>query len=119
MHAFYELLFVLNHSPERLKIREILVEKGLIEQSSALATMYESKKIAADPRQSRYGYVCIYTHNFDEADDYEDAVEDSNLVDLEASWAYWSFIKFLPCRIYLDSGVAITFFKTVVVQSYQ
>lgn len=84
MHAFYEQLFVLNHSPKRLKIREILVEKGLIEQPSALAIMYESKRIAADPRQSRHGYGCTYTHNSDEADDYEDAVEDSNLVDLEA-----------------------------------
>lgn len=84
MHAFYELLFVLNHSPERLKIREILVEKCLIEKPSALATMYESKKIAADPRESRHGYGCTYTHNSDEADDYGDAVEDSNLVDLEA-----------------------------------
>ena len=84
IHAFDELLFVLNENPERPKSRQIMMEKGLLEQPSTLATVYESEKIAADARQSRYGYVCTYSDDSDEADEYEDAVEDSNLVDLEA-----------------------------------
>ena len=84
IHAFDELLLVLNENPESPRSRQTFTEKGLPEQSSALATVYESEKIAADARQSRYGYVCTYSGDSDEADEYEDAVEDSNFVDLEA-----------------------------------
>lgn len=68
-------------NPSQLANRRI-VEKGL-EQLSALATVYESEKITAEARQSRRVYGCTYSDDSDEADEYEDAVEDSNLVDLE------------------------------------
>lgn len=84
IHAFDVFLLVLNENPERPRSRESLVEKGLLEQPSALTTVYESEKIAADARQSRHGYGCTYSDDSDEADEYEDAVEDSNLVNLEA-----------------------------------
>lgn len=38
----------------------------------------------ADTCQSRYRYVCIYSNDFDEANKYENAIEDLYLVDLEA-----------------------------------
>lgn len=82
IHAFNELLLVLHENPERPASRESSMEKGL-EQPSALATVYESEKIAAEARQSRRVYGCTYSDDSDEADEYEDAVEDSNLVDLE------------------------------------
>ena len=84
IHAFDELLLVLNENPERPRSSESIMEKGLLEQPSALATVYESEKIAADARQSKHGYVYTFSDDSDEADDYEDAVEDSNLLDLEA-----------------------------------
>ncbi len=111
--AFDELLLVLNDNPEPPRSRESFMEKGFFEQPSALATMYETEKIAADARQSRHGYVCAYGDDSDEVDEYEDAVEDSNLVDLEAGNIEGS--EFLPCGISLDSGLGCTSFTTVVV----
>ncbi len=85
IHAFDELLLlVLNENPERPKSRESLMEKGLLEQPSALATLYESEKITANAHPPRYGYGCTYSDESDEADEFEDAVEDSTSVDLEA-----------------------------------
>ena len=83
IHAFDELLLVLNNNPESPISKEILM-KDFLEQPSALATAYESEKIAADARQSMYRYGYTYSDDSDEADEYEDAVEDSKLVDLEA-----------------------------------
>lgn len=82
IHAFDVFLSVLNKNPERPRSRESSMEKGLLEQPSALTTVYESEKIAADARQSRHGYGCTYSDDSDEADEYEDAVDDSSLVDL-------------------------------------
>ena len=84
IRAFDKLLLVLNENPVRPKSRESLMEKGLLEQPSALATLYEREKIAADAHQPRHGYGCTYSDESDEADEFEDAVEDSTLVDLEA-----------------------------------
>jgi len=84
IHAFDKFLLVLNENPERPRSRESLMEKGLLEQPPALTTMYESEKLTADARQSRHGYGRTYSDDSDEADEYEDAVEDSNVVDLEA-----------------------------------
>lgn len=84
IRAFDELLLVLNENPVRPKSRESLMEKGLLEQPSALATLYECEKIAADAHQPKHGYGCTYIDESDEADEFGDAVEDSTLVDLEA-----------------------------------
>lgn len=82
IHAFDVFLYVLNENPERPRSRESSMEKGLLEQPSALTTVYETEKIAADARQSRHGYGCPYSDDSDEADEYEDAVDDLNLGDM-------------------------------------
>lgn len=102
IHAFDELFFVLNKNPERPKSREILVDKGLIK-----------KPLVADACQSRHD-GCTYSNDSDEANDYEDVVEDSNLVDLEVTFIRQSANSW-PYRIYLDSSLRNTFFKIVVV----
>ncbi len=84
IHAFDKFLLVLTRNPGRPRSRESSMEKGLLEQPSALTTMYESEKITADDRQSRHGYGRTHSDDSYEADEYEDAVEDATLVDLEA-----------------------------------
>ncbi|KAL8726875.1 MAG: hypothetical protein Q9166_006427 [cf. Caloplaca sp. 2 TL-2023] len=86
IEAFDNLLHNLNANPERPRSREssLELEKGLPKQHSALTTMYESEKVAADAREFGKGYRYMESDDLDEADEYEDAVEDSNLLDLEA-----------------------------------
>lgn len=76
IHAFDELLLILNENPERPRSTESLMEKGLLEQPSALTTVYEFEKIAADARQSKHG---TYSDDSDGAGKYENAVEASIL----------------------------------------
>jgi len=90
IQAFDELLLVLNENPARSTSTsgESLMEKGLLGHPSALATVYESEKMAADARhQSRQRDGCTHSDDSDdEGDEFEDAVEDAgaDLVDLEA-----------------------------------
>lgn len=82
IHAFDELLFVLNENPEGTKNKDILAEKCLLEHHSALASVYESEKSAVDARKSRreYEYTDTDSNDSDEVDDYADAMENSHLV---------------------------------------
>ncbi|KAL9627831.1 MAG: hypothetical protein Q9204_006302 [Flavoplaca sp. TL-2023a] len=80
--AFDNLLDVLNVNPERPRSRVSSLEKGLPLRRSALTTMYESEKVAADARESGKGHRYPESDESDEAREYEDAVEDSNLLDL-------------------------------------
>ena len=92
IHAFDELLLVLNENPSRSDPTggESAMEKGLVGQPSALATAYHSEKMAADARQeSRKGLACMYSgesddDDGDDGDAFQDAVEgpDADLVDL-------------------------------------
>ena len=75
IQAFDELLLVLNENPEAPINKDILLEKGLLEQQSALATIYKSEKSAADARQLRHEYEYTDTEDSDEADEYADAME--------------------------------------------
>lgn len=84
IEAFDNLLYILNANPGRPRSTESSLEKGLPERPSALSTIYESEKFAADAGKSGKGYRYRESDDSDEAGEYEDAVEDSNLLDLEA-----------------------------------
>ncbi|KAF4636355.1 hypothetical protein G7Y89_g1727 [Cudoniella acicularis] len=65
------------------KSREGLIEKGLHDHPPVLATMYESEKLVVDARRSKEGFLCVHSNDSDEGADYEDAVEDLKVLDLE------------------------------------
>lgn len=83
IQAFDELLLIFNENPERPKSKEILVKKGLLEQHSALVTIYESEKAAADARRLGHESKCTNTEFSDAADDFEDAMENLHLMNAE------------------------------------
>lgn len=80
IHEFEQLLLVLNENSEGPKNKDILVEKGLPEQHSTLADVYESEKSAVDARQSTRENEYTDTDDSDEVDDYADAMENSHLI---------------------------------------
>ena len=91
IQAFDELLLVLNEKPIMISTsasEESLIEKGRYSHRSALATVYEFEKVAADARHhSGQKHRYMYSNKSDdEVNKFKDAVEDAgtDLVDLEA-----------------------------------